>query len=221
MYKKAATFHPDWPEKLFGEWILFERECGTLETFEIASEKFQAQVELANQRRVKEYESSQQQQQHHAHSEKPKDREKKREPKGKDGKEAKEKKDHGAGESSGKGDKKRKRETPEEADHDQQGTPSKKSKAVVDQEGFKVPVLPGKKKTQLQEDGVVEEAAAAPKQHEVQKEEEMPEVPKNPYSLEETKEVTVFLSNLSFKVTEDLISEKFIDVRRAQKIFYH
>lgn len=53
LFKRASVAHPDWPEKLFSEWILFERENGTLENFDQATERVQVQMELVEQRRTK------------------------------------------------------------------------------------------------------------------------------------------------------------------------
>jgi len=111
--------------------------------------------------------------------------------------------------------KKRKRK-----EHEDEGEGEGQSHQTQTEGGFKVPGLPASKRSkndpEKAEKGEEEEEKEG---HENQENESAPmevdsEKKVNPYDLEWTKEHTVFLSNLSFKITQEQIIQKFKEVNR-------
>jgi len=50
LFQKAVASFPDWPEKIYSEWLIYERENGTLESFDRANEKFQSLTNILEHR---------------------------------------------------------------------------------------------------------------------------------------------------------------------------
>jgi len=183
LFKRATVSHPDWPEKLFNEWIIYEREFGNLESYNVAKEKIHVQSEILEEKRAREQQRVVEQQEQ---------QDKKRKggkgaelPKKKKGK-TDENQEEGA-EGEGKKRKEKKRDNQEQEEGEQE--------EKTDQSGvFKMPAKKNKKQPETDHMDVDSDS----REHTI-----------NPYDSEDTRDHTVFLSNLAFSADKQKLFDKF------------
>ena len=201
----------DLPEMVGGVWLQFEREEGSLEQFEEAESKIVKRLERANEKRVKEQSAAAEEEQRRTEKlekKKEKDKDKRRDRRHQEAEE-----------------KRRKRKATDNGGTE--GQPPAKAKAFtpVDTQGFKVPSLPGAAPPPGQKVTKSDTApppgfqasiapppgfkkpeglAPPPGFHGQGSQEGMPE---SGSSSQKDDKKTVFLSNLDFAVTEEVIRE--------------
>ena len=203
----------DIPEMVGGAWLQFEREEGSLEQFEEAESKIKKRMERANEKRVKEQSAAAEEEQRRTEKlekKKEKDKDKRRDRRHQEAEE-KRRKRKATGDGGGT-----------------EGQPSPKAMtfAPVDTQGFKVPALPGSAPPPGQKatkSGTApppgfQPASVAPPPGFKKPESLAPppgfpgqgsqkDMPETDSTSQKDDKKTIFLSNLDFAVTEEVIRE--------------
>uniref|UniRef100_A0A131YJD3 Rna binding protein sart3 rrm superfamily n=1 Tax=Rhipicephalus appendiculatus TaxID=34631 RepID=A0A131YJD3_RHIAP len=198
----------DWPETLGDLLLLFEREEGTLETLDTATEKYDAHMRRVLDKREKaaareaarEAEQEAQKKMHRAE----KKAEKKAERQAEKRREAEAK----VFQRETPGQAKRKAQPPEE--------PPDTQEHATDKDGFKVPSVPAAKATAGEEPPSKKQKTEGEEQGEEKKEKPKHGDVVKPDPLKEIR--TVFLSNLAYDVEESQIEEAFKDVGEIEEL---
>nr|XP_050029161.1 squamous cell carcinoma antigen recognized by T-cells 3-like isoform X1 [Dermacentor andersoni] len=211
----------DWPETLGDLLLLFEREEGTLETLDVATEKYEAHMRRVLDKREKaaareaarEAEQEAQKKIHRAEKKaekKAEKAEKKAERKAERHAEKRREAEAKVFQRVPPGQAKRKAQPP--------GEPPDSQELETDKDGFKVPSLPAAK-------AVATAAEEPPSKKQKTEEEEQSAGKKEPPKHGEVvkpdplKEIrTVFLSNLAFDVEEEQIMEAFKEVGEIEEL---
>lgn len=190
----------DWPEAVGEALLNFEREEGTLETFDIASEKYNVHMKRIKERRQKKAEKEQrieEEQKKIAKAEKKAARAEKKAAKAA----------LKAQNTLGKENLKRKKSNTLELED------SAENMVQVDSEGFKIPPVPGTKGAQLKGPLKQDEIEMEPETKKQKLEENDPAAHGVIIHHDSKKdERTVFLSNLSYHIEEEQIREIFNEI---------